>query len=157
MKIEIGSISSGTLRLKDLIPAFVEELSLLSNRLSFEDKKEASRLRELQSEIEQRADEQLAYHESEQAAWDLDTLTEELTLLAPPYCYFGTLEGDGADFGFWISEEGIAEARYEKTLPSGDELPELAVGEFLVISDHGNMELYAADTDGAWVSVWSVV
>jgi hypothetical protein len=43
------------------------------------------------------------------AAFILDDVTDALVALAPPHVYFGSLEGDGADFGFWPSPEPIAD------------------------------------------------
>ncbi len=104
----------------------------------------------------------------------LEMLTEMLEEAAPAYTYFGTHSGDGANFGYWPDWDSIemdrhTDARTGKLfrpgrgraeLPSGDELPDTAEGSFLVVSDHGNAELYAAETVAGrprWVSQWSVV
>jgi hypothetical protein len=50
--------------------------------------------------IEQRikADE---YYSSDESCYDLDALFDALDGYAPPGHYFGSHEGDGADYGFW--------------------------------------------------------
>ena len=45
------------------------------------------------------------YFDSEEADEDLIVLHSLLHELAPSNCYFGAHPGDGADFGFWESEE----------------------------------------------------
>jgi hypothetical protein len=39
-----------------------------------------------------------------------ETLYSELEEFAPPFCYFGTSQGDGADFGFWYNDDAVSEA-----------------------------------------------
>lgn len=41
----------------------------------------------------------------EQAGWTLESLTDRLQDAAPTGFYFGASEGDGACFGFWLSED----------------------------------------------------
>jgi len=36
-----------------------------------------------------------------------DTLFDALNTVAPVSCYFGSNEGDGACFGFWLSDDAI--------------------------------------------------
>jgi len=84
----------------------------------------------------------------------------------PAYLYWGSTDGDGADIGVWVSHDSIADDRRSGELPSGDQLPDEAdavadgITQFLHVSDHGNMELYAI-VDGAngkvWRSVWGCV
>lgn len=75
---EIGTVSAGTLRTVDLIPAFERELGLpLSD---------------------------LAGLSAEDLADRVDDLVDRLNDVAPAGCYFGAHWGDGADFGFWPAE-----------------------------------------------------
>lgn len=139
----IGTVSEGTHRPEDLIPAFVTEL------------RHAMRSYEWQGMTDQaRAfkDYNILIHEAERALARKDDLALEfqqeaiaalfdaLNDFAPPYCHFGAHEGDGADFGFWPDVDSAMEDAEES-------------GYRLEISDHGNVSLY--DADGR--EVWAVV
>lgn len=89
-KATIGSISTGTLRNEDLLEAFANELERITGKAAL-------------------PDEQVPFNEM-----DIDIqndiilhLQDALNDYAPPFCYFGTLEGDGADFGFWPDHEAV--------------------------------------------------
>jgi len=77
-QFQLGSISTGTLRTEDLLPVFAAAVLRLQPETF---------LQAAQSPYPD--DEQLAYFEH---------ILEDL---CPPFAYFGALEGDGADFGFW--------------------------------------------------------
>jgi hypothetical protein len=171
----IGSVSSATHREEDLIPTFISTLEDLVEKLSLEAKgkeletvAEVSRVTQVIAEIEGRMYDESGevnedYWESEDASHDLnETLFNELNRFAPPYCYFGANEGDGADFGFWVSQETIDEAGYEGDLVKCSELPEKYDPQksYLVVSDHGNMSLYQEQErpeGNGLVEVWSIV
>jgi hypothetical protein len=99
---DFGSLSSGTMRNRDLIPCFVDEverLRTLHNEPEIADIKD----------IKQRMNDE-NYFESEDADIDLnETLFDTLNDYAPPFVYFGANEGDGADYGFWITNDSIME------------------------------------------------
>jgi hypothetical protein len=82
--IRIGSISTGTLRIEDLIPAYQE----LADSLGLA--------------IAPLADDEDAYD-------FLADLDDRINGVLPDYLRFGAIEGDGADIGIWpldgISEE----------------------------------------------------
>lgn len=115
---ELGSISCGTLRPEDLIPAFVDALDSLREELSapgattelpvdtMARASRVGRIDDLLGAIERRM-ESNGYYESEEAGYDLEKLTEALNEFAPPNAYFGAHWGDGADFGFWPSEDAV--------------------------------------------------
>lgn len=85
-------VSSGTLRTEDLVRNF---LSALGPFASEGLKSDAERwLRKgFPDYIQDGAGEEI-----------LNELAEELMLLAPPGCFFGSHPGDGALFGFWEEE-----------------------------------------------------
>ncbi len=173
----IGSVSSGTMLPEDLIPAFMDALDEIKERLSLsvvkggemETVTTVGRLDNILGEIEQRMnaadDEDTDYYESEDADYDLETLFNELDEFAPPYCYFGSHEGDGSDYGFWISWESLEEDCRDGDvlkIDAGDEWPEDEIRErvaagcldyVLEVNDHGNATLYTVDH----IEVWSVV
>jgi len=138
---QLGSISSGTQRVEDLIPAFAAAL-------------------DPNSELATWAKE---FYPGITGTRETERLLEDLKIalcdMAPPYCYFGTAEGSSADFGFWINLEAI-----RKDLASGDlrqasdlsEVPDGYNGPVLLVNDHGNATLYAV-ADGVTTEIWSVV
>ena len=149
----IGSVSCGTMREEDLIPDFVWELNnqLRTQRVSRTQRKEHSTLvREIESRME--SDE---YYESEEANWDLEALFDALDCYAGPGFYFGSHPGDGADYGYWLSES--FEEDFEGLRVSDlSEVPAKYRGEVLVVNDHGNMTLYVK-TSRTMREVWAVV
>ena len=172
-----GSVSSGTMRPEDLIPAFSDALdnlkdeliTSLSSQATFEEtetvKQRVAGIDSFLAEIETRQ-ESPDYYESEDSGWDLESLFDTLDKFAPPYCGFGSHPGDGADYGFWISEE-IQEDGLPAAIHDGDpsvlmlvsdlsEVPDDHSGDVLDINDHGNMTLYACD-NGKLSEVWGVV
>lgn len=136
-----GSISSGTLRAEDLIPEFAYELRRLRGSLP----------RNIAKNITAFNNGKLEFDESEL----VDALMDELNQFAPPYAYFGAHIGDGADFGFWLSED--LERDFDGLrVNDTSEIPRDYTGEVLFINDHGNITLFAA-RKGKLREIWSVV
>jgi hypothetical protein len=114
---QLGSISTGTLRTEDLLPAFIEAIGRLGGTLPSD--------LECVNHMEYTAlpsydhvgviDDSIDFWQSDEAAWDWEALTTVLEYLCPPFVYFGTLEGDGADFGFWVNAEALGEAIRSET------------------------------------------
>jgi hypothetical protein len=105
---EIGSISTGTLKREDLLPRFIKELEHQVERNRDLPSNQFLRHLDLLARAEEWANTQKTGDE------DVDELSlDELTLevmdaldeFAPPGAYFGAHPGDGADFGFWPSED----------------------------------------------------
>lgn len=156
---EIGSVSSGTLRNEDLLVTFADlldeitlavikagDLGLGDGELLREQFKLAEGARRLAVILEKSGDfrdDDLLIKISE----TLRDLIDKINEYAPPLAYFGTLEGDGADFGFWPDD--IDRAASEGECLKLDELPSLIA----VISDHGNVTMYEIEAR----EVWSVV
>jgi hypothetical protein len=86
------SVSSGTMRDEDVIPAMISTLSEIVPSV-------AARYQQRWNAIVA-SDQQ----ETEEASWLSDDLYDELNNRAPEGCYFGA-PGDGADYGFWEVEE----------------------------------------------------
>jgi len=139
--IQIGTLIHGTLRSEDLIPAFTSELANLSDRQH-----------PLLDEINQfdwaSEDIRLNIGDSQQeiASELVNDLMDALNEYAPAHAYFGTLEGDGSDFGFWPdtdSFEGCDKHVMETPSPlRGDtEWFDLDCGVIVQVNDHGNVSV----------------
>lgn len=139
-----GSVSSGTMRPEDLIPDFIWELRYLGHR--------SKNLTEIEKRVERANDE---YWQDEECSFDLEELFDMLNEHSLPYMYFGSHPGDGADYGFWISE-GMEYDFDGLKVDDLSEIPADYIGEVLHVNDHGNMTLY-------WKSarklreIWAVV
>jgi len=109
-----GSVSSGTLRPEDLIPAFVFELNRLinanvtvpDNASSAEDLAAYERLTRLtwQGFTIGSIDTDKDY---ESAMEYLSKFSDALDLFSPEGHSFGAHEGNSADFGFWPTGESV--------------------------------------------------
>lgn len=137
-KATIGSISHGTLRSQDLIIAFSDELRRLDP--------DADLIKEADATHTLWAAGWTSLYDLEEANELVDALQDALSEHAPPYCYFGTNEGDGSDFGFWPNMDAIEE------LPKISDPSEVeAMGEDCVyVNDHGNVTVYGADGSVLW-------
>ncbi len=94
----LGSISTGTLKTEDLLPAFANALKIFDPLHATI--KEAYELMATWGSGEEN-------EEMELADAILDQLTSSLHDACPPFVYFGAHPGDGADFGFWPDWDAI--------------------------------------------------
>lgn len=179
----MGSVSSGTMRAEDLIPAFTDELEYRLRHTSMSRKQ-----RTAHSTLCREVRKNLAFvealflgcaqvdadFESETACDDLDALFDALGEYAGPYFYFGAHPGDGADYGYWLSEgfeedfdghitqlsRGYANhvgGQPDKLKVSDlSEVPKWFRGEVLCVNDHGNATLYVQTSRGLR-EIWAVV
>ena len=144
-RAELGSVSTGTMRPEDLIPAFLDVLSDL----------DGARAVEFQQELD-----------ADSWDWDSEDASEVLSELfyalddhAPPYCYFGAHLGDGADYGYWPSWDAIESVALDGVVvkvQAGDELPlsdHPDAEYFVACNDHGNATL----CDRTGQEIWSAV
>jgi hypothetical protein len=108
--IEAGTVIAGTLRSEDLLEAFAGELETLVER---DEKMHALSLHcgdWTDFVLHHFAHKRLIFDarsaQDESAASEIiNELQDALNEYAPEGMYFGTLEGDGADFGWWYVEE----------------------------------------------------
>ena len=142
MYAPIGSISTGTLRTKDLLQAFADALEQYESPLSIDSMKAIEEARTVDPD-------------SEDASWLVnEALPNALqNTCTAPYCYFGTLEGDGADFGFWPSIDSLEEE-------CSDDAAVLKVSDtshvpdyVMHVNDHGNVTLYSVELKEVWSCV----
>jgi hypothetical protein len=89
-----GSVSSGTIREEDLVPAFLSVLRELDPK--------ATEILDLEFE-EIRRDHD--WDSEEISRFLNETLWDALEANAPDGWYFGAHPGDGADYGFWPLED----------------------------------------------------
>jgi hypothetical protein len=148
----LGTVIHGTLRSEDLIDAFYPLLEEL-------DPATAERLhREYDPALDTEERDSVAYAD---AASALESeLFNALDSCAPLFLYFGALEGDGSDFGFWFNSDSFQDAQRFGVVASGSELPNEpkdGTTEFCVISDRGNVTLYAWCQKHGWQEVYGIV
>jgi len=155
---EIGSISHGTLRAEDLITTFVCTLECLIADGNNGNAGAYSAPMHRANELEVDPD-TFDYVDPDLAGEVMSTLIDALSDFAPPYCYFGTLEGDGAEFGFWVHSEFQQAMREDGVLEVGDlaDIPADYIGEVLLVNDHGNATFGYQDHAGSFATVWSIV
>ena len=136
----IGTVSHGTLRNEDLIDALFPVLEEL-------DPKSAE-------ELHQRYDDAIGDDtEREDGADDcVAELMDCLSANCPAGIYFGANEGDGSDFGFWFCDS--EDVRHVPNLPNK---PEKDESEIFLVSDHGNVTLYAWCSTHGWQEVYGIV
>lgn len=144
-KPAIGTISHGTMRAEDLIPEFVYELRAISD---------APEHVNLCAEADAIED-----YESNNAQDVLDELFDALNDCAPPYCYFGSHPGDGADYGFWPDEDVLdCPEDFDILKVNGlEDVPDDYRGEVMVVNDHGNVTMGWIDEKGEFQKSWSCV
>ncbi len=158
---QLGSIGRGTMRKEDLIPCFFYALEEL----------DAETAKRIGAEYPFHKDDEPDYA-NEDADYMLEALSDALNDVAPPFAYFGANEGDGSDYGFWLSQDEIRDAIHDGCIvqvESGEDRttsPGNGNGAaraqqdkdggaeyYLSVTDHGNMTLYTLDGE----EVWSVV
>lgn len=100
----------------------------------------------------------------------VDNLQDALQEYCPPFVYFGTHPGDGADFGFWPDMDALSEALYcyrrdhgghrrsteeDMVAPIVDEgrFVLVEMGVIVQVNDHGNVTVMDMDRN----ELWSVV
>lgn len=138
--LPIGSVSWGTMQVDDLIPRFLHALKTV----------DPARGAQLEAESETLADEE----DHDYFTWE--TLFDALNDYAPPYTSFGSHDGDGSDYGIWISHESIEEAL------ENEELRPMRKGESFVpgdtdvvlVDDSGNYQALLDGTTGR--EIWSI-
>jgi len=148
-KYIIGSVSHGTMRPEDLIPRFLDVLKEL-------DEPAHRKIVSIYGDIIDTLGDNDATSDPEQDDECLTACFDALDRCCPPYFYFGSHQGDGSDYGFWLSEESLEDFDGLKVSDTSD-VPEDYQGEVLHVNDHGNCTLYTADGKGNLSEVWAIV
>lgn len=135
----LGSVSHGTLRNEDLLDSFACELDYHVNRNADEwCSDDGRKQRDAYLKIINEAHE-IENYDSDEASELVQELSDALEAFAPPYCYFGAIEGDGSDFGFWPSMDSINEL---PSVAGSDEAKELGE-DCKFVNDHGNVTVFS--------------
>ena len=145
-QFQLGSISTGTLRPEDLIPAFNNALTQMHDGHYCD-------IDEMMNDEAGNAAEfgkQPSNDELQRRV--VDRLMDELQDACPPFVYFGTLEGDGADFGFWPDMDRLEEEMRSTTSDfQADNCWTLADDGVIVnVSDHGNVTVMDMERNVLW-------
>jgi hypothetical protein len=144
-----GSITHGTLRPQDLLPAFLDALRDLDP--SAYAQLHASPFGPIPAHALE--DAEADWWNSDAADALLSDIRDDLAMHAPPYCVFGPHPGAGADIGFWVDWDMIrsdikaGDLRLVHDLagvPDGDPTPLLLIGE------QGPATLYDAGRQVIW-------
>jgi len=145
---EFGSIISGTMRSQDLIPVFASELE---DAIGSEPTSDTVKALIFDAE-------RIKDYDSEDASMILNELFDALNEYAPAYGYFGSHPGDGADYGYWLSEDFQQDMADNDVLQVSDlsDVPDNHDGEVLVVNDHGNATFGYMDGED-FKEVWAVV
>jgi hypothetical protein len=142
---ERGSISTGTLRTEDLLFDFALALR------EFEDKWNSEH-----EALYDQAKQHMAQAPSEsELNQTVSNLQDALQEYCPPFVYFGTLEGDGADFGFWADFDAVDEscARKHHRCTHNPDTGEIVLEDESVIvqvNDHGNVTVMDMERNVLW-------
>jgi hypothetical protein len=102
--IAIGTVSHGTLRPQDLIPAFLDAVQEYAP--SHYEGMMVAGFGPIPSYVMDEGDDS-PWWQSEDAGFLLESLFDILNEAAPEGVYFGAHPGDGSDFGFWEIDEEI--------------------------------------------------
>ena len=143
---EIGTIIQGTLVTEELVSAFADELERLEG-----DPELIQRARDWQELDEDQGERGEAWEE--EGNYLVNDLIDALNEASPPYCYFGSSEGDGSDFGFWIADDSLYEAIRDGDVVERDDSQRhpLNMPEYVYhLSDHGNPTLYKIELTVVW-------
>lgn len=148
--LEIGVRSEGTLKPEDIASALIHDAESIP-----EESFSPSLLSDLRAIIE---DDHLDH------IWEvIQDAIDELQGYCPPYCYYGSLDGDGACIGVFPDIEQVEQAVRDGEIHEVSDLADIdaldpapQVGDLVVIvNDHGNMTL--SRIEASTKEIWSVV
>ena len=146
-QFQLGSISTGTLRTEDLLEAFHSTIESL----------QAQQAKDEGTPIVLADDGYMDGNEPYSDEELLTIYTEQLESFCPPFVYFGTLEGDGADFGFWPDTYSLGDA-LQDTWDGESSSWDWNLGYYTLVdpavivqvSDHGNVTVMDMERNVLW-------
>jgi hypothetical protein len=134
--LTLGQFSNGTLLAHDIARAILDAFGgVHDNFLSAETAFDLQNVADQEEDVAEFADELIA------------EAMDELQEHAPPFCYVGSHEGDGACFGVWVSQDAIDDGVADGEIIRISDLSELDGAETdanyaVLVNDHGNLSLY---------------
>lgn len=157
-KPAIGTLIEGTQHTPDLLRAFADELERLRGCVTPTVRNARVLVRSLEGRT---IDNKFRDMTEEDATEMVVTLMDQLDELAPPFSYFGSHPGDGADYGFWpCDSDYIADRVGEGDITQVSDLSEVEIEApdyVLHVNDHGNATLYKVTYNPNFEEVWAVV
>ena len=175
--LEIGTISHGTMRVQDTMPALLSALDGI--RLSAADRQTCSGVERCLDAwialdalfVDAEDQGSAASADADDLLYDLeiemnDTLIPLAESYVPDYCYVGSHPEDGSDLGVWPCDELLDDTTQgsydgycwrlgENTHPTEVTIPD-NMSHALSVNDHGNATLYRRGGRG-WTECWSTV
>jgi hypothetical protein len=142
-----GTVSHGTLRTEDLIDTFAWEIRRMRGSLPPDMERD---VKDCQARFATQCGLDDGFCEEV-----LDQMFDLMDTFAPPHAWFGASEGDGSDFGYWLSDDALQDSDALKVSDTS-EVPKDYLGEVLHTNDHGNLTLYRATSRGMR-EIWSIV
>lgn len=134
----LGTLIHGTLRQEDLLRAFYDEVVRLMRENGDTPSDNPMSVMVRAKKVLEDFDNAPADEVAELSQELFELLNEEY---APPYCYFGAHEGDGADIGFWPLVAQIEELPRINDPSEAGSIKE----DHIFVNDHGNVTVYDAD------------
>ena len=156
---DLGSISSATLRTEDLLEAFADALeNIVRDEQSDEQYGEMMAPVNEARELLDKGPDTWTEEEHEAASWLVnEDLMEALNEHAPDLCYFGAHPGDGADFGYWVSDDAIRDGIHDGDILEvcdARDADRRDIPQYVYhVNDHGNATLYRIQLE----EIWSIV
>ena len=152
----IGSVSTGTMRTEDLMPAFADALSLMPAYSDTEIVRRATL--KLLDDVEKflgAPEDSLPDWDSNQAQLLMEALFSELDNHAPLHMRFGSHVGDGADFGFWPDTATLMDAIDPTSIlgvPTRNDNEYLLEDDSIIVhvNDHGNVTVMDMERNVLW-------
>jgi hypothetical protein len=130
-KIQLGSVSTGTLRREDLLNALSSEIKYLEIPDTEKILSEANKITEAHM---------WTVRITENATFILEEMFEKLDDYAPPHVRFGAHEGDGADFGWWTTDfDGCDTVPIDQGKNGESTFVDTDCNLYVEINDHGNI------------------
>jgi hypothetical protein len=153
--VQLGSISTGTLRTEDLMDALIGEAVYLFGPLDGTERRPLAHWGEMNAALRKAYNDADAItdYDSEDAGYILDELIDALNEYAPAHVDLRSLDGDPSDFGWFGRDfDGCDTVPINKALYGDGKFVDLECELIVEINDHGNTTVRAMGGDVIWAS-----